>query len=137
MLKVISSLVQCEDGIAIMQIEVEREDFLFVVMGSALQGESGRYVELAQARALLLARQLLEQGLDAVNPDDYLTTSGRRVQSKAKPAASTPMSPSPAPTSVPSVVEPAVAKPAVQPDLEPPVELDTPADPSDFPDVPW
>lgn len=131
-----ATAIKLNDQQAIVQICVEGgEERKVCALGSAWAQESGRYIELAQARAMVLARQILEQGLEAVSPDDFMTPpiGQEPLVAKARTTISPVVTP---PPSLPTV-EPVMTQPDARPQ-----QLDVTGsgffpDPSGLPEVPW
>lgn len=134
-MEITSNLVQIDEDMAVFSVMVLSEPNKVIVYATALSGESGRYMELAQARALVLARQILEQGLGSVNLDDFVTPPIEQEQLAAKAQTNIPPVVIPPPTA--PAVEPAITRPDAQPQQPDVTVSGSSPDPSSLPEVPW
>lgn len=130
-MEIISNLVQVDENMAIISVTVSSDSNKVVVCGTAMSNESGRFVELAQARAIVLAQQILAEGLDAVDPAAYVT-----AKSSTAPVPATPTVVSPPPSSQTPSPEPETT-PVIEPSPSSPGLTEAGADADDLPDVPW
>lgn len=134
---IITKVIEINEAQVVIQVCID--EFLkknkVCVLGAATIDETNRYVELAQARAIALARRILAEGLDAVDPAEYLSPA-------ASPALATPPAHVPLPTAVPSSATPTktAEPPIIQPTAVSPIDSqveETLPDPTELPDVPW
>lgn len=136
-MKVESVVKEISERYAAIEVSIMLEQKEVSVVGFALASESGRFVELAQARAIALARRILAEGLDAVDPADYLS-------SDASPVLVTPPAHAPSPTAVPppppnptKTAESPVSQPTAVPDTSDTQVEEALPDATDLPEVPW
>ncbi len=96
-MEITTTLLQLTEKLALCAASVRNEEKLVSVYASALAGEGARYVDLAQERALSLARQLFEQDLEALQPPEavpaHMDTS---VIDTAQPPTTSPAEMEPA-----------------------------------------
>lgn len=71
-MEIVTRLRLLKDAYAVCEALVEHDEQRVTVHGVGLAAESGRYVELAQVRALLLAQQILEQGIASLSESAFL-----------------------------------------------------------------
>lgn len=129
-MKVVAHLVELTEQLAIVTASVITEQYEVSVLGFARPNECANYAELAQARALVLARQILAEGLDAVNPGTYLTT-GVPLTVVSSPPSTTGFPPPAALSPTPQLARP-------EPEANLPLQSPDPMLSNDFlDDVPW
>ncbi len=83
-MKLITRLVHFDSNLAICQASLGAEDERIEVYASAQADEAANYADLAQKRAVQLAWQLKEQGVDALDALELRTPSASSV-SRAAP----------------------------------------------------
>ncbi|MEW5987973.1 MAG: hypothetical protein AB1791_15175 [Chloroflexota bacterium] len=91
-----TSLLQLTEQAAVCAATIQNEAGRVTVYATGLAAESGRYADLAQARALALAQQVLTRGVETVAAEAYLVPL---------PPARPPAIPTPSllPTQIPPV----------------------------------
>ncbi len=79
-MKLKTELIRFDAQIAICQASIEQDKVCITVYASARPHEAGNYPDLAQQRALQLARTLVEQGLPGIEFWPATTTPTTDVQ---------------------------------------------------------
>lgn len=73
MLEIESKLLEFNERLTVSVVTVKQENCSITVYGTGLATESLRYADLAQARALVLAQQIIEDGVQSVQPEAFVT----------------------------------------------------------------
>jgi hypothetical protein len=76
MLEIKSELIEFNECLAVSAVTINQENCNVTVYSSGLALESTRYVELAQARAMVLAQQIIENGVQSVQPEAFIINPG-------------------------------------------------------------
>lgn len=100
---ILCNLVECDGEMAVCSAMISTTERKVCVFGTASVVENGRFIELAQARAIALARRILAEGLDAVDPADYATAVPHTHQPTVVPPTAMPDA---APASIPETDTP-------------------------------
>lgn len=150
-MEVASELIQFNERLAVCTVTLKSENGRVTVYATGLAAESGRYADLAQARALALAHQLLAGGLESVSAESLLANRGSApvlaapVLEVARPAPVQPVM-QPVREAIPSFDETAgLAAPPAPPswsEVAAPVtnshlQGTEPGDDGPLPDIPW
>jgi hypothetical protein len=90
-LEVESRLIEFNERLALSAVTIRANDQVISVYGTALAKESVRYTDLAQARALILARQILENGIQSVQSEHFVTDESPVVLPPAIEKRTTPL----------------------------------------------